>query len=58
MRYRRWGWAFLLAALLAAAMGPIPAGLAQGRPSVLDVRLGLHPDKTRVVLDLTGVLKL
>ncbi len=55
MRYWRWGWAVLLAALFAVAMGPAPMGFAQGRPSVLDVRLGLHPDKTRVVLDLTGV---
>ena len=31
----------------------LPAAPALGKPEVLDVRLGLHPDKTRVVLDLT-----
>lgn len=55
MRDWRWGWAFLLAVLLPAAMAQVPASFAQGKPSVLDVRLGLHPDKTRVVLDLTDV---
>ncbi len=49
----RWGWAFLLAVMLPAMMAP--AGGALGKPAVLDVRLGLHPDKTRVVLDLTAV---
>jgi N-acetylmuramoyl-L-alanine amidase len=62
MRDWRWGWSFLLAvllpaALIMAAMVPlVRAGLAAApdRPAVLDVRLGIHPDKTRVVLDLTG----
>lgn len=31
----------------------VASATAQGKPAVLDVRLGLHPDKTRVVLDLS-----
>jgi N-acetylmuramoyl-L-alanine amidase len=46
MRGLRWVPLVLLALLL-------PAAPALGKPEVLDVRLGLHPDKTRVVLDLT-----
>lgn len=44
-------WAVLLALLMATA--PAWTGAAWAKPAVLDVRLGLHPDKTRVVLDLT-----
>jgi N-acetylmuramoyl-L-alanine amidase len=54
MRQLRRGWAFLLAVLLLPAM-LLPGAAALGKPAVLDVRLGLHPDKTRVVLDLTAV---
>jgi len=42
----RWVWIVLLALLL-------PAAPAAGQPNVLDVRLGIHPDMTRVVLDLS-----
>lgn len=46
MRGARWVWIVLLALLL-------PAAPAAGQPTVLDVRLGVHPDMTRVVLDLS-----
>ncbi len=39
-----------LASLLLVVLG---ATAALAKPAVLDVRLGLHPDKTRVVLDLS-----
>lgn len=40
-------WAILLILVLSPAVG-------EAKPSVLDVRLGLHPDMTRVVLDLSA----
>jgi N-acetylmuramoyl-L-alanine amidase len=40
-------WAILLILVLIPAVG-------EAKPSVLDVRLGLHPDMTRVVLDLSA----
>jgi N-acetylmuramoyl-L-alanine amidase len=46
MRWARWVRAILLALLW-------PAASAAAQPSVLDVRVGVHPDMTRVVIDLT-----
>lgn len=46
MRLARSVWAILLALLW-------PVASFAGQPSVLDVRLGVHPGMTRVVIDLT-----
>lgn len=50
-----WRLSFSLAAVLAlfSAVFPGPA-IAQGMPSVLAVRIGEHPQKTRLVLDLSA----
>lgn len=45
------GWARSVWAMLLVLLWP--AICAAGQPSVLDVRLGVHPDMTRVVIDLT-----
>jgi len=51
----KWGLALLAAALcLGAANGGVPA--AQPELRVTDVRLGKHPDMTRIVFDVTGRL--
>ena len=47
------GVRLLLAGVIALLLAAAPA---LGKPAVLDVRLGLHPGMTRVVLDLSAAL--
>ena len=47
--YRRFALFVMVLALLAGLSGPALAAV-----DVLGIRLGVHPDKTRVVLDLSG----
>ncbi len=41
--------------ILTAAFFVVPSNIAQAEVKILDVRTGLHPDKTRIVLELSEV---
>ncbi|MEQ9349474.1 MAG: AMIN domain-containing protein, partial [Alphaproteobacteria bacterium] len=43
-----------LAVGLVGILAPLAGPAAAAGPQVMDVRLGVHPDRTRLVLDLSG----